>query len=91
MSKVREPKEKDEFLYFTQRSVYARGDKRRKTWGKTKHKAKVWVFKDEPEKANVKYFCPYCDNKDNKQVKWKKPFKFKCDKCGKTIRVPKLK
>ncbi len=88
---IRQPTENDELAYFTQRSIYKRGDKRKQTWGSTEHYCKVWVFKDEPEIANVEYYCPYCEHKGLKQVKWVKPFSFTCDNCGKTIRVPKLK
>ena len=91
MAKVREPGDNDDFLYFTQRSIYARGDKRSKNWGATEHKAKVWVFKDEPEIANVDYSCPYCKNKGSKQSPWKRPFSFTCDECERTIKVAKLK
>lgn len=91
MGKIRLPEENDEFLYFTQRSIYRRGDERKKTYGTTKHKARVWVFKDEPETANIEYTCPYCDHKGSGQDKWVKPFKFSCEKCGKKIRIPKLK
>ncbi len=89
--KIRMPTEKDEFLYFTQRSVYARGDPRKENWGTTEHKVKVWVFKDEPTIANVEYSCPYCGYKGLKQQKWERPFVVTCDNCGKKIRVPKLK
>ncbi len=91
MSQLRYPDENDELLYFTQRSVYKRGDPKKKNWGTTDHKVKVWVFKEEPETANVEYSCPYCDYKGTKQVKWVRPFSFECDNCGKKIRVPKLK
>lgn len=89
-NKVRMPEENDALEYFTQRSIYKRGDPRKKNWGTTKHKVKVWVFKDEPNTANVTYVCPYCDNEGRKQEPYKEPFKFKCDECDKTIRVPKL-
>lgn len=90
-SKVRMPKDNDDFLYFTQRSVYARGDTRKKNWGETEHKVKLWVFKDEPKTANLDYSCPYCGGKGIKQSEWSQPFEFVCDKCKKIIKVPKLK
>lgn len=91
MEKVREPEDNDKFLYFTQRSIYARGDYRKKTWGSTEHKVKVWVFKDEPEIANVEYSCPYCEKKGAKQTAWARPLSFTCDKCERTIKIAKLK
>ncbi len=90
MGKVREPKDNDDFLYFTQRSVYAKGDDRKDNWGETEHRVKVWVFKDEPTKANVEYSCPYCGNKDSMQIDYVEPVEFPCGKCGKIIKVPKL-
>ena len=85
------PSDDDEFAYFTQRSIYVRGDARKKNWGTTNHKVKVWVFKDEPEIANLEYKCPYCDHQGLMQVPWVKPLKFECQACGKKISVPKLK
>ena len=91
MNKIRQPTKNDKLNYFTQRSIYVRGDKRKKNWGSTEHKVKVWVFKDEPTIANVEYLCPYCNHKGAKQMPWEKPLIFNCDKCGKKIKVPKLK
>jgi transcription elongation factor Elf1 len=85
------PKEDDNLVYFTQRFVYARGDNRKDNWGETEHKVKVWVFNDEPKTANVEYSCPYCGHNDAKQIKQEKPLIVICDKCGKKIKVPKLK
>ena len=93
MTKVRYPDENDKLNYFTQRSLYIRGDKRKKNWGSTDHKIKVWVFKEEPDVANVEYQCPNCDHKGAKQMEWVRPLIFLCDNkdCGKKIKVPKLK
>ncbi len=88
---IRYPTEKDELIYYTQRSVYRVGDPKREKWEPTKHYVKVWVFKDEPKVANVEYCCPYCDYKGLKQQEWKKPFVVICENCGKKIRVPELR
>ena len=90
MGKVREPTENDSIIYFTQRSVYAKGDTRKDNWGETEHKAKVWIFKDAPTRTNYDYSCPYCGHKDSGQAENIEPFEFACDKCGKIIKVPKL-
>ena len=89
MSKVRMPKDEDVFEYFTQRSLYKWGDKRKKNWGSTPHKAKVWVFKDEPEIANVEYSCPNCEFKGSKQTPYEVDYSFECDGCKKILKVPK--
>lgn len=46
--------------------------------------------------ANIEYTCPYCGNKGSKQepfvrTKAARKLTFSCDKCGKTLEVPKLK
>ncbi|MFA5406836.1 MAG: hypothetical protein WC307_05785 [Candidatus Nanoarchaeia archaeon] len=91
MNNIRTPKDDDKLVYFTQRFVYVRGDNRKSNWGETEHKIKVWVFKDEPDKANVDYSCPYCGKNGLIQLPWVKPLIFNCDSCGKKIKVPKLK
>ncbi len=47
---------------------------------------------------HIEYVCPFCGNSSYKTQEWKQvsraakiKFKFKCDKCGKTIKVEKLK
>ena len=41
--------------------------------------------------ARVEYVCPYCGEYGYLEKEWKRPFRFKCEHCGKTIRVPKMK
>ena len=53
-------------------------------------KLRVLVIKGETQ-ANVEYICSKCKQYGFKQEEWKKPFQFKCDNCGATIKVPKLK
>ena len=91
MSKLRYPNENDKLQYFTQQSIYKRGDPKKKNWGSTDHKIKVWVFKEEPTVANVEYTCPYCEYKGSIQLEWVKPLIFNCENCGKKLKVPKLK
>ena len=58
--------------------------------GKVVGKVRVIKLKENP-KASVSYTCPYCGYTEKKEVEWKKPFSFKCSKCGRTIRVPSLR
>lgn len=60
-------------------------------------KVRVLVIKGE-DIAHVEYVCPFCGHSAYKTEEWKKVskaakirFSFKCDKCGKTIKVEKLK
>lgn len=83
---AREPKEGDKVKYFTNRFLSKRGEKNYTSGAYTK----IWVFTGESI-ANVKYKCPYCLTEGSIQKEWSRPFKFTCDKCGKTIKIPKLK
>ncbi len=80
---LREPKSIEELDYFTNRTFYDEN-------GKKVGYVKVWVFKGE-KIANVKYKCPYCGFEGELQKEWKRPFRFRCQNCGKSIKVPRLK
>jgi len=41
--------------------------------------------------ARVEYVCPKCKKEGYSESAWKRPFSIKCEGCGKTINVPKLK
>ncbi len=79
---LREPKSIEELDYYTNRTFYEGNIK--------KGYAKVWVFKGE-KIANVKYKCPNCGFEGELQKEWRRPFGFRCEKCGKYIRIPRLK
>lgn len=53
-------------------------------------KLRVLVIKGESQ-AHVEYICSKCKEYGYKMETWKRPFQFKCDNCGATIKVPKLK
>ncbi len=70
-------------LYHTWRKV-----KNRK--GEEKGELRILALKKDGM-ARVEYVCPYCEKYGFKEETWRRPFSFKCDHCGKTIRVPRLK
>ena len=41
--------------------------------------------------ARVEYQCPKCGHIGYDEKPWKRPFSVKCEECGHTIRVPKLR
>ena len=53
-------------------------------------KLRILVLKGENQ-AHVEYVCSKCKNYGYKQEEWKRPFQFKCENCGATIKVSKLK
>ena len=55
-----------------------------------KGKVRVLVLKKDSI-AKVEYICPFCGHYGYLEKEWKRPFRFKCENCGRTIRVPKLK
>ncbi|OYT35467.1 MAG: hypothetical protein B6U87_00045 [Candidatus Aenigmarchaeota archaeon ex4484_52] len=75
----------DQTSYFTKRTLDNRD-------GKTTGEIVLWRLKDEKE---FKYVldCPFCKKHSeyNNLVLEKKPYKFKCPNCQKTIRIGKLK
>ena len=52
-------------------------------------KIRVLVLKKD-NIARCEYICPYCNHNGYCEREWKRPFSVKCEKCGKTIRVPRL-
>ncbi len=52
-------------------------------------KLRVLVLKSETI-ARCEYICPKCGHYGYCEKEWKRPFSFKCENCGATIRVPKL-
>jgi len=58
--------------------------------GDIKGKVRVLVMKNQTN-ALVKYTCPECLYTSKMEKEWKRPFHFKCEKCGFLIRVPRLK
>lgn len=52
-------------------------------------KVRVLVLPDQI--ARAEYVCPKCGQYGYYEVEWKRPFSVKCEKCGATIKVPKLK
>lgn len=55
-----------------------------------KGRVKAYVPKDE-ETVYGEYHCPECGHKGKIEQPWKRPFNVKCEKCGFTMKVPKLK
>ena len=62
-----------------------------------KGKVRILLIKGETT-AHVEVICPHCGHPDYRKEEWKKVSKaakirlsFKCSKCGKTIKVEKLK
>ncbi len=53
-------------------------------------KIRVLVPKDS-NTAMIEYTCPECKNTAYTEQEWKRPFSFKCAKCGFRMTVPKLK
>lgn len=41
--------------------------------------------------ATAEYICPKCGHYGIEVKIWKRPFSVRCEKCGKVIKVPKLK
>lgn len=62
--------------YYTQRKLGKNG------------KIKVLVING---KAQVEYICPHCGNCEYLKKEWKRPFLVKCSKCGKSIKVQKMR
>ncbi|MBU3958100.1 MAG: hypothetical protein KKB25_03415 [Nanoarchaeota archaeon] len=52
-------------------------------------KIRVLVLPDRI--ARAEYVCPKCGQYGFAEAEWKRPFSVKCEKCGATIKVPKLK
>lgn len=52
-------------------------------------KMRVLVLPDNI--ARTEYVCPKCGFCGYSETQWKRPFSVKCEKCGATIKVPKLK
>jgi len=52
-------------------------------------KIRVLVLKKD-NLARCEYICPFCGYYGYCEKEWKRPFSVKCEKCGKTIRVPRL-
>ncbi|MCD6371774.1 MAG: hypothetical protein J7L39_03595 [Candidatus Aenigmarchaeota archaeon] len=58
--------------------------------GEVKGKVRILKFKEE-EFAKAKYKCPECGYEEEKEIPFKKPFIFKCGKCGFKIKVISLR
>lgn len=58
--------------------------------GKYTGKVRILVIKGET-KARVEYICPHCLNSSYMEKEWFKPFAFDCEKCGKTVKILKLR
>lgn len=58
--------------------------------GKYTGKVRILVIKGET-KARVEYICPHCLNSSYMETEWFKPFTFDCQKCGKTVKILKLR
>ncbi len=58
--------------------------------GEIRGKLRIIVLKADGM-ARVEYICPYCEEYGYLEAAWARPFKFKCQSCGKTIHVPKMK
>lgn len=70
-------------LYHTQRTT-----KNKK--GEPKGKIRVLVPKATGT-AMVEYTCPECGYDAYAEQAWKRPFSFKCEKCGTKLSVPKMR
>ncbi len=71
------PKSIDECTYFTKRSL-------------DNGYVIAWVFKGE-DVLNVKYKCPNCGYEGELQQKFKRPIRFKCEKCGRSFLLSRLR
>ena len=67
------------------------------TWRKLKNRKgeetgelRILALKEDGM-ARIEYICPYCGEYGYQEEVWRRPFSFKCQHCGKTIRVPRLK
>ncbi len=58
--------------------------------GEISGKIRIIVMKSDGI-ARVEYICPECGHYGYLETEWKRPFSFKCEKCGYRIRVPRLK
>ncbi len=58
--------------------------------GEVAGKIRILVLKKDGI-ARVEYICPECGYYDYFETEWKRPFSFKCEKCGFRIRVPRLR
>ncbi len=58
--------------------------------GEISGKLRILVLKKD-HIARVEYICPECGYYGYLETEWKRPFSFKCEKCGYRIRVPRLK
>jgi len=58
--------------------------------GERSGKIRIIVLKKD-NIAKVEYICPECGYHGYLETEWKRPFSFKCEKCGYRIRVPRLK
>ncbi len=68
-------------LYHTWRELEKDGEK----------KGEIRILVLEDNKARAEYKCPDCGHHGYLEREWKRPFNVKCDNCGNTIRVPRLK
>ena len=57
--------------------------------GEKKGEIRILVLEDKV--ARTEYMCPDCGNHGYVEKEWKRPFSIKCEKCGNTIKVPRLK
>ena len=46
---------------------------------------------NDSDTAKVKYRCPECNHKEQKEQEFKRPFNVKCSGCGFLMRLAKLK
>ncbi|OYT42484.1 MAG: hypothetical protein B6U78_01125 [Candidatus Aenigmarchaeota archaeon ex4484_224] len=58
--------------------------------GEIKGKVMIVKYKEE-EFARVKYKCPECGYEGELQIPFKKPFIFKCEKCGFKFKIISLR
>jgi transcription elongation factor Elf1 len=71
------------FKYITNRTLLNKA-------GEEAGRVRVMV-KSGSDKAEGDYTCPECDHKGKVDQIFKRPFTVKCDSCGVTMRLPKLK
>ncbi len=81
---LREPEDISEVKFFTRQVLTKRGSK------EPTGSVFLWCYKNSNEMQG-KYTCPYCGHKGEVRGEFKVPFKFECEKCGKKIRVDKLR
>ena len=80
---LKKPESIDECKFFSKQFISKRGSKDDDGF------AFIWVFKGDNQ-GNCEYTCPYCQYKGEIQQEFSLPFKFRCQKCEKSISLRKL-